>query len=154
MGGHIIKVIKMSVENNKKLIETYFSTVESLDEQKIASLLSEDFLFESMLKKPEIFNFSWGRSHFSAAAKAMSARMKAPLKFWIVDMIGEGDKVAVQAESMGEMLSGKIYNNAYHFLFTIHDGKITHVKEYSCSFTANDCFGEFGSADKGLAGQP
>ena len=36
----------------------------------------------------------------------------------------EGDRVAVEAESHGELKNGKTYNNTYHFLFVFRDGKI------------------------------
>jgi uncharacterized protein len=42
----------------------------------------------------------------------------------------EGDRVAVEAESHAKMKSGKLYQNKYHFLLTIRDGKIQGVKEY------------------------
>lgn len=132
----------MSIEQNKALIKTYFDAINTQDETIILPLLAEDFLFESMLKKPAIFNFTWGREPFAAAAKNMSTQMKAPLKIWFNSMIAEGDKVAVEAESMGEMNNGKVYNNGYHFVFTIRDNKIANVREYSCSYTANDCFGQ------------
>jgi len=133
----------MSVESNKKLIEKYFETINRGDEQEILALLSDDFQFESMLQAPKQFNFTWGREPFAAAPKNMSAMMHKPIKIWIEGMIGEGDKVAVEAKSHGEMKSGKLYQNVYHFLFTVRDGKITNAREYSCSYTANDCFGGF-----------
>lgn len=132
----------MSIEQNKQLVEQYFEVINMQNEARILDLLSDDFRFESMLKKPEMFNFSWDREPFAAAPKAMSSAMTGPLKIWIIDMIAEGDKVAVESESMGEMKNGKIYNNAYHFLFTIRNNKICKVREYSCSYTANDCFGQ------------
>jgi len=42
----------------------------------------------------------------------------------------EGDRVAVETESYCELSNGRIYNNAYHFLFTLRDGRIESVKEY------------------------
>jgi ketosteroid isomerase-like protein len=134
----------MSTTDNKALIERYFEAVSGQEESRILEFLSEDFEFQSMLKKPEMFSFTWGREEFAAAPKSMSSQMTGPLKMWIVDMTAEGDKVAVEAESMGEMKTGKIYNNAYHFLYTIRDDKICKVREYSCSYTANDCFGQLG----------
>jgi serine/threonine-protein kinase len=35
------------------------------------------------------------------------------------------------AESFAELNSGKIYNNRYHFLIELEDGKVRSVKEYS-----------------------
>src|SRR5690606_30900781 len=98
----------MSIESNKQLIENYFAATNRGDEQEILTFLADDFLFESMLQAPKQFNFSWGREEFAAAPKNMSAMMHKPIKIWIEGMIGEGDKVAVEAKSHGEMKSGKI----------------------------------------------
>ncbi len=45
-------------------------------------------------------------------------------------MIGEGKLVAVEAESYAELHNGKVYNNLYHFVFEIEDGKIKRIREY------------------------
>ncbi len=42
----------------------------------------------------------------------------------------EGDRVAVEAESFGELTTGAIYNNLYHYLLEFRGGKICKVKEY------------------------
>lgn len=42
----------------------------------------------------------------------------------------EGDRVAVETESYAELKNGRVYNNRYHFLFVVRDGKIASVKEY------------------------
>jgi uncharacterized protein len=43
----------------------------------------------------------------------------------------QGERVAVEAESYAEMNDGRVYNNLYHFIFVIADGKIQSVKDYS-----------------------
>lgn len=42
----------------------------------------------------------------------------------------DGERVAVEAESFTQTRSGRIYNNHYHFLFTVQGGKIAGVREY------------------------
>jgi ketosteroid isomerase-like protein len=42
----------------------------------------------------------------------------------------EGERVAVETESYTELKNGRVYNNLYHFLFEVRDGKIDKVKEY------------------------
>ena len=51
-------------------------------------------------------------------------------KLIVKSAIVEGNKVAAEVESEGTHTSGKSYNNKYHFLFEIEDGKIVSVKEY------------------------
>jgi len=52
--------------------------------------------------------------------------------FLIKGMIAEGDRVAVEATGTGESIFG-FFDNRYHFLFTLRDGKVTEVKEYADS---------------------
>lgn len=42
----------------------------------------------------------------------------------------QGDRVAVETESYSELNNGRVYNNEYHFVFEVRDGKIQSVKEY------------------------
>ena len=48
----------------------------------------------------------------------------------VTSLIAEGNKVAAEAESSGRHVNGRDYNNKYHFLFEIENGKIISVKEY------------------------
>ena len=52
-------------------------------------------------------------------------------------LTAEGDRVAVEAESYAKMKNGKTYQNTYHFLFIVRDGKIQSVKEYLDTIHAN-----------------
>ncbi len=42
----------------------------------------------------------------------------------------QGDRVAVETESYSELNNGRVYNNLYHFVFEVRDGKIQSVREY------------------------
>jgi ketosteroid isomerase-like protein len=48
--------------------------------------------------------------------------------------------VAVETESYAELNNGRIYNNDYHFLFIVRDGKIHQVKEYLDTIHTNEVF--------------
>lgn len=52
------------------------------------------------------------------------------ISFTIKSMVAEGEKVAVEASSQGEHVSGKTYSNDYHFLFEFRDGKLLRLREY------------------------
>ncbi len=45
-------------------------------------------------------------------------------------MTVEGDRVAAEVESYGKHVNGKTYNNKYHFLIVLRDGKFVEVREY------------------------
>ena len=52
------------------------------------------------------------------------------LKFTILGLTAEADRVAIEAESDGMHVSGQRYQNQYHFLMRIRDGRIVELKEY------------------------
>jgi len=52
------------------------------------------------------------------------------LRITPLEMVAEGDRVAVEAEGYAELSNGRVYEPVYHFLFEIEDGKIKRVKEY------------------------
>ena len=133
----------MSAEDNKRTVEKYFEAVNSMDEDKIRALLTDDFRIKSKNVNPAVLRYEWGIDNFVAAPRLMSARMKKPLQLRLIAMTAEGDRVAVEADSYGEMLDGSTYENAYHFLFTFRDGKIREVLEYCCSYTAYEIFGKY-----------
>ena len=60
------------------------------------------------------------------------------LEFTVKTLTAEEDRVAIEAESRGEHVSGKPYENQYHFLMRIRDGKIVEFKEYLDTQLANE----------------
>lgn len=72
----------------------------------------------------------FNKEQINAAGSAIFAAFPQGLKFTIHGMVGEGDKVAVEAESEGMHISGQRYNNLYHFLFEFRDGLLYSLKEY------------------------
>jgi len=53
-------------------------------------------------------------------------------------MTAEGDRVAIEAESLGKHISGNTYNNHFHILMEIKDGKVFTWKEYMDTMHANE----------------
>ena len=62
--------------------------------------------------------------------QTMLGRLKGGLTMTVDSAIAEGDKVALEARSHGELTNGNVYDQSYHFLMTFRDGKICSVKEY------------------------
>jgi ketosteroid isomerase-like protein len=133
----------MSIEKNKRTIEKYFEAVNRGGKDAILEFLTDDFVFKGMGRHPDWMRYQWGREAFADAPRDMSTKMKKPIVMNLRGMIAEGDQVAVQADSYAEMKNGKIYDNAYHFVFTFKDGKIQEVREYCCTYTVFDVFGEY-----------
>ncbi len=56
-------------------------------------------------------------------------------------LTAEGDRVAMEADSFGPMKSGKVYQNQYHFLHILRNGKIETVREYLDTEHVTEIFG-------------
>lgn len=63
------------------------------------------------------------------------------LRFTITGTTVEGNRVALEAESYGTARSGRLYNNLYHLLVLLEDGKIKTVREYLDSGHATEVLG-------------
>jgi uncharacterized protein len=72
----------------------------------------------------------YGKDRISRLLYNMGSQLKNGLKMTVKSSIAEGDKVALEVESYGELKNGRIYNQEYHFLITLRDGKISAIKEY------------------------
>lgn len=131
----------MSIEQNKQVVKDWFAAVNRGDEDAIRDMTTEDFGFMTKARQPEWLLYHWTREEFAKVPSTMSQLMVSPIQLTILDITAEGDRVAVEAETDMQMLSGKRYNNAYHFVFKLRDGKFYEVREYSCSHLAQSCFG-------------
>jgi ketosteroid isomerase-like protein len=52
------------------------------------------------------------------------------LTFTIIGTTAEEDRVALEATSYGITRAGKVYNNSYHLLVFLENGRIKTVREY------------------------
>ena len=52
------------------------------------------------------------------------------LKVMIKALTVEGERVAVEAETLGTRIDGKVYNNHYHYLIVVRSGLISKRREY------------------------
>ncbi len=131
----------MGIEENKQIVRSWFDAVNRGDEDFILGLTTDDFQFKAMARQPEWMLYNWNRDEFAKVPSTMSQLMTSPIHLSVVDMTAEGERVAVEAITDSRMLNGKHYDNAYHFVFKLRDGKFTEVREYSCSHLAQSCFG-------------
>jgi ketosteroid isomerase-like protein/quinol monooxygenase YgiN len=65
--------------------------------------------------------------HRGAADIYVDRRLEVVPTGWTV----EGERVAVEANGFAELKNGRRYDNHYHFLCIVRDGKIVEVREYN-----------------------
>ena len=121
----------MSIEANKLVATEFYRRFDTNDIPGVLATMNDDVSFW-IAGKPGSTAVTGAQSKAQIAAvfENMLGRMKSGLRMTVNGVIAEGDKVALEVESYGELKNGRIYNQQYHALMTIRDGKISAVREY------------------------
>ena len=128
----------MSIEEENKAICIQFMTTSPPDS---FDLLADDLSWTIMGKesgsdlkgpqtKAQFIGDLEGAGNSKGLDDAAEKIFPKGLRLKIHGVIAEGNKVALEAESFADTSHGKKYNNVYHFLFELRDGKIVTVREY------------------------
>ncbi|GAA2851736.1 nuclear transport factor 2 family protein [Pseudonocardia halophobica] len=117
-------------EENKKVVTEFMEVFSSGDVNGILGSLTDDATWWVAGNIPGISGTK-DKSGFGEMLGGIAEGTKTgaitltPLAF-----TAEGERVAVETESYAELKNGRVYNNLYHFVFTVRDGKISSVKEF------------------------
>jgi ketosteroid isomerase-like protein len=126
----------MSIEQNKALAREFFDALGRGDTKWVLDFYAEDGVCWTAGTLP--ISGERGREELAPFMAGILDAFPEGLEFTIKGMTAEGDRVAIEAESFGRHVSGKTYNNQYHFLMVIRDGKLREFKEYLDTMHAND----------------
>lgn len=130
----------MSVESNVELVKRYLGCMGSMDHVSAAPLLAENFTHRVPAANPGL-----GAVRNKAETMAFIEGMKATLErcdVYIEGITAQGNRVAVEAETRSVIKpDGRLYNNHYHFLFEVENGRITALREYCDTALAAETFG-------------
>ena len=116
------------IESNKKLAVDFMDALSSGDPEKILALYTEDINVWTAGALPISGNH--GRGEVVALCEGLLGAFPEGLRFTITGMTAEEDRVAIEAEGLGTHISGNVYDQRYHFLLRIHEGKVREMKEY------------------------
>jgi len=119
----------MSTEQSNKIaVKQFFEDLNAGRVDEVVAAYASDGCVETMGN-----TLISGESAYDEIANAVGSIYSVfpkGLRFIVHDMVAEGEKVAVEAASVGEHISGQNYENDYHFLFEFHDGKLRKLREY------------------------
>jgi ketosteroid isomerase-like protein len=123
-----------NVEDNKRIVEKLFKTaggeLEGDPFQDFASDCTYWLAGEQATHRSKHSGSYRGIEAIRQVAAATFGAVTRIESFEIRGMTAEGDRVAVEAESRFHTVNGALYNNRYHFLFVVRDGKIVQFNEY------------------------
>ena len=121
----------MNIEDNKKVVADFLGRFGRKDVAGAMAMMTDDCTWW-IGGKPKLFPLAGTKTkaQMTALLNELVLNMKHGLEITPKGMTAEGDKVAVEAQSYGEFPNGRIYNNEYHFLIRLSQGKIIEVREY------------------------
>lgn len=116
---------------NKEVASELFARLSAGDVDSALALMTDDVSWR-IAGKPELSPAAgdYGKERLGRLFRRMLAGLERGLAMAVVGMIAEGDAVAVEVESSGDLRNGRKYRQQYHFLIRFREGKITAVHEY------------------------
>jgi ketosteroid isomerase-like protein len=129
----------MSAEDNKKVVLSFFENFSAGKAEAALGQMADNATW-TVMGRPERFALAGTKTkaQFTELLKGIGAAMPKGLRLTPKGITAEGNRVAVEAESYGEHANGKVYNNQYHFLIEVQNGKIQAVREYLDTIHAQD----------------
>ena len=121
----------MSIDSNKQLATHLFARFSTNDIAGALDLLADDATWW-IAGKPEAQPAAGehDKTWMTRLFHRMVSQFDGPLQMTVRGLIAEDDRVAVEVVGNGRLLDGRRYQNEYHFLLTIRDGKIASVREH------------------------
>jgi ketosteroid isomerase-like protein len=127
----------MSLATNKALARRWVDAINSRDGEALRSILSDDFLYSGMGRTPKEMAVRWSKDQMLNSVMHLGVdHMKKPVVMTVVSAMGEGNWVTLEMEGQSETKDGRIYANAYCFLYEIEGDKIKAIRDYCCTETA------------------
>lgn len=131
----------MAAENaDKKVVEDFLASFSIGDVDAILDRMAEG---ATWWVSGTIAGLSgtYGKHQLAPLLRAAKRLYKTgALRITPSSMVAESGFVATEAESFAELTDGRTYNNRYHFLLRVDNGKIAEVREYMDTLHAYDIF--------------
>ena len=121
----------MSTDRNKATAAEFFARFSASDIPGALATMTDDATW-LIPGKPELSPAAglYQKDRITKLFHAMLKRLKSGLKMTPKGMVAEGDRVAVEVVSEGDLTNGRLYRQEYHMLLEFRGGKICAVREY------------------------
>lgn len=130
----------MSLEQNKQVVIDWYERLSSGRTESALELLADDAVWWAASASPA--GKTWSREQFCHMVAGFTDAFKSPLQTTIKTLTAEEDRVAAVVESFGQLQDGRTYNNVYHMLFIIRNGKIQQAYEHMNTLYIANLFGQ------------
>ena len=115
------------IEKNKELVQEFFNLLSSGSNKYLDFYNDESVIWTA---GENAIGGSRSKSEVVGFAKSVLDSFPEGITFNVVNLVAENDYVAAEVEGSAMHVSGKPYNNKYHFLLKIKDDEILELREY------------------------
>lgn len=131
----------MSIEDNKRLVRAFNSHFAHSDIDQILDLMTDDCSWW-INGKPDLFPVTGTKSkaEFGDILRGIHASIEGGMPMEVIGLVAEGDQVAAELRARAKTKTGRSYDNRYLMLYTLRDGKVSAVREYTDLMTITDVF--------------
>jgi hypothetical protein len=117
------------VRTNKTIAANFLNAIGSGDVETVRRLAAQDLVFVTAGKSKA--SGTYDLETLARLLAVFPAIMSGGgIRFEFLNFTAEDDRVACEARGYAKVISGEEYNNEYHFLITLRDGKISRLVEY------------------------
>src|SRR5262245_61627395 len=101
----------MSTDQNRKVANDLFARFSAGDIPGALALLTDDVAWTIVGRREDLPTAgTYNKQRLEKLMKAMLSQTKSPMTFTLTGQVAEGDKVAVEAESVAQLTNGRTYN--------------------------------------------
>ncbi len=130
----------MSRQQDKALVLDFLRASIRHDATALSAMMTDDATYW-VQGKSHLFPYAGEKTKEEICRYfATPSVFKDGLALRVGSMTAEDDRIAVETEVDGVAPNGKRYNNTFHYLFVLREGKIARVKEYFDSYHAAEIF--------------
>ena len=116
------------IERNKEIARKFFEDMSNGNVASIIDAYDDDVKIHTMGNT--LISGVVNKTQAKEFAGQVLGSFPQGIRFEVHNLTAEGDRVAIEAESFATHVSGKYYNNKYHFFMRLKNGLITEFKEY------------------------
>jgi uncharacterized protein len=130
-----------SLENNKQVARQFFEAMGGGDPSILKTILDPACTFN--IPNTSCLGGSHNLQDFAKIGQMLGAACPDGVKLEVVGLTAEDDRVACQVEGSAKTADGGEYNNRYHMLLKIKDGRIYETHEYMDSLLVEKVFSSY-----------
>jgi uncharacterized protein len=119
------------MQDHKRTTVDLFERLSRSDWEAALALMTDDVTWR-IPGKPEQMPSAgvYDKQRLRRLFRRMQERLESGLHMTVLDMVAEGDRVAAEVESRGDLKNGRQYRQQYQFALAFRAGQICTVREY------------------------